>query len=787
MTFSLRWADRVRKNLSRKLRVESLESRAMLSCSTGDAPDDVVDLGPMICLSGSQGFESDGDPQAISWLVEPDTAELDSLVVSLFRGSRLLSWTTSSAGTFYFDNQPMGDFTIEVVATDLEGNSSLDSREVTVYDDDRVAPLIVLSGSEAEQTLDESQIFEWAASDDSGLSAVVVTVTKDGQVIYSSDEVSGTYEFDDQGEGTYQLNVLAIDDDSDWIGDSLQATATRSVTVVPGESAPTIVVSGSSGDQLDSEQQLFSWEITDVNGDLDSSIVSILHDGVEVATSTDSMGQFTFDGLGLGLFTMLVTAEDSLGQQSTAERTVVVTDDDTIGPEISISGSSGTEMPEQEQAFQWTVSDLSGLSQVAVSVTHDGVLIFNTTDESGSFVFDDLRLGQFMIEVTADDADDDWSEDATSSVATQSVTVVANPETMLRVTSVTENVSGFTVELSRAIKTEEINLYGEMADLVVTGPEGILDGSLIIGADGKRVDWIKSGGPLSAGEYSIMVRSGADAFVDLDKGLLDGNADGIAGDDFTTTLTIEPAAGVVLGIPDFTRGPGQEVDILSSGIGLPVVIEQAEGVTGVDFTINYDPSQLEIGAVLQAQMLPANWGVLSNLNSPSFVPGTLQISIFGVQPLADAATNLVSLTASIPDTAEFGATRIITIDGISVNTGQMVAAADRAVLQISYLGDVDGDRLHTGFDASLIGRAVVQSDNGFAAFKNVAPLIIGGVSGSPELNGLDASWVARKSVQFEQPEVPDIPELGPLVQEPLSPDVVDSLLSLDDDSLGDVG
>lgn len=57
-----------------------------------------------------------------------------------------------------------------------------------------------------------------------------------------------------------------------------------------------------------------------------------------------------------------------------------------------------------------------------------------------------------------------------------------------------------------------------------------------------------------------MLRSGATGFRTPGGALLDGNADGIPGDDYLTSIAAPPqTVDTVLSVPDFTRGPGQSI------------------------------------------------------------------------------------------------------------------------------------------------------------------------------------------------------------------------------------
>ena len=60
-------------------------------------------------------------------------------------------------------------------------------------------------------------------------------------------------------------------------------------------------------------------------------------------------------------------------------------------------------------------------------------------------------------------------------------------------------------------------------------------------------------------------------------------------------------------------------------------------------------------------------------------------------------------------------------------------------------------------DASYIARVSVGLDTGFDAFDLTDPVVIGDVTGNGTLSGMDASYVARKSVYLPQPKIPDLP------------------------------
>src|SRR6185503_6337972 len=101
---------------------------------------------------------------------------------------------------------------------------------------------------------------------------------------------------------------------------------------------------------------------------------------------------------------------------------------------------------------------------------------------------------------------------------------------------------------------------------------------------------VKSGGVLSPGTYTLTLASRADGWVDARGGLLDGNGDGPAGDDYVTTFVVaDSTSAPVLRVPDFARGPGQAVNVPATAAGLPILLSNAAGMTSGSFDLIFDP------------------------------------------------------------------------------------------------------------------------------------------------------------------------------------------------------
>jgi hypothetical protein len=143
----------------------------------------------------------------------------------------------------------------------------------------------------------------------------------------------------------------------------------------------------------------------------------------------------------------------------------------------------------------------------------------------------------------------------------------AQSVTPLQVVSFHATHSGFEIQFNRPVDPTTLNLYDTEtgglgpADITVIGAtKGLVTGSLVVEPSG-RITFIKTGGPLEPDIYTVTLRSAVNGFKDLNGILLDGNGDGVPGDNYVTTFTIASSTGPTASIPDFTYGPGQVVSV----------------------------------------------------------------------------------------------------------------------------------------------------------------------------------------------------------------------------------
>ncbi len=204
--------------------------------------------------------------------------------------------------------------------------------------------------------------------------------------------------------------------------------------------------------------------------------------------------------------------------------------------------------------------------------------------------------GRFTITVTITDKDGD------SSSGSFAVMIFDT----LHAESLVPTPSGVNITFNRAIELASLNLFGGTSDATLVGPNGLVAGSLLVNPGDSAISFVATGGILPAGSYTLKLRSAADAFQDTQGNLLDGDADGAAGDDLTFTFTVNPISGApVVSLPDFARAANQNVSIPTNAVGLPVRVSNAAGRTTLSFEIAFDPTMLMIdGASPGVGVLP---------------------------------------------------------------------------------------------------------------------------------------------------------------------------------------
>ena len=225
---------------------------------------------------------------------------------------------------------------------------------------------------------------------------------------------------------------------------------------------------------------------------------------------------------------------------------------------------------------------LHGRLQQAVCIGTPGAGILNLYDAVGAFGVSDVTLARNAIQTITFNS---FANNSTFTLAFLGATT--GPITYVNTSAATlqtniQNAStlwprvGVGNSLVTALNSTSVSVMfqGTLGFKVVAGlaasPAAVtvatttigsnnLRGSLLLDADNQGMTFVLSGtgtaGVLAADVYQVTIRSATNAFKDQLGSLLDGNNDGVPGDDFVTTFTVAATPTVILSIPDFARGP----------------------------------------------------------------------------------------------------------------------------------------------------------------------------------------------------------------------------------------
>jgi hypothetical protein len=404
--------------------------------------------------------------------------------------------------------------------------------------------------------------------------------------------------------------------------------------------------------------------------------------------------------------------------------------------------------------------DLTSVFADLDAVTNGDVLAYSVTENSNSSLIDaalhgdDLvlsitpeEIGGAEISVQARDRSGRWVEER--------FIVGAG---LLVVTSLEPNASGFTAEFSLPFDPSAVNLYGtEMrssgpSDVTINGDSGgTIPGSLVLSE--RSLTFVATGGALPPDDYRVRFRSAADGFHGAVSGTeLDGDLDLTPGGEFESRFT-RLAPNIEIRLPDFTRGPGQPVNVPGSHLGLPLWLSDGTNITSVELTVHYDPALLTItNAALGADVASD-----ATFFADTSAAGQVQLRYSATTPLPPGNVELAKLTAHVPATAPTGSTQILKLEHVRTNGGAVEVTSDDALHVVGYFGDASGNGDYSGLDAGQIARVVVGNDTGFETYPLTDPVLIADITRNGDLSGLDAVLVAREVVGLDPPEIPPLP------------------------------
>ncbi|MCR9296014.1 MAG: PKD domain-containing protein, partial [bacterium] len=721
-------------------------------------------------------FADDGWNDAQTVLIDWGDSQTTSEVVSLVDG--MASFLTNHT---YQDNNT---YQIRVTISDEDGDFAQATETLAI---DNVSPQLTDLTIDRTVVLEGQQLTLTSSFQDPGVNdSLSVTVDwNDGTAPGSGNltfvdgagafDISHTY----RQQGQYQARITINDGVEPLIQDvTINVQNVGPLVSVTGVSqaneGDTLSFTGNYSDPGLDDTIDFRWEVFADNGDLIAPVSGSLANG-------DPVPDFSFTAANQGRYIVRLVVNDGV-DQSAAQFPVQVSNVVPTSGNTTTVGDlvSGDPFLLTGQFFDAGFSD----QWSATANFGDGVIVpLIITPPSQNFAAANgfsygyggkdagtsnnnppasvgfygyhafAEPGTYDVKITVRDRD--------GGTFTQTVTVVVESSSqnspLLVVDQLRPTQDGFEIEFNRAADLTSFELYGSALsggaaptadlELVAASTGQSVPGSVVYDAGTATLRFIASGGALPNDTYTISLSSGFDSILSDVGQLLDGNGDGVGGDDFTDQFTLDRGSARFVSFPDLTLGGGQ------AAAEHPLIISQADGIESFSVEVLFDPALLTITGFHQPTVLPSDWLI----STTEIAPGQWQISGGGTTPLTGSHVALTGLELLVPGTAPLGASQLVQLSNLMLNGNQLMGIADAGLHHVAYASDASGNKGHSAYDAALIQRLVDGFDTGFDAYPLIDPKLIADANSDGLLTSQDARWVAEKSIGITHPEIIDIP------------------------------
>ena len=381
--------------------------------------DDVVPPASTGSIAGQVSIEGQG---------------IDGITVTLSGG---VTATTAGGGAYRFDDVGAGAYTITISNYPEDANFGYTSASVTLADDGEVVT-VNFAGS----WIRTSAITGTVSVENDGLSGVTVKISgvSDSETRADAD---GQYAFSGLRAGDYTIEISGFDNE-DVTFDSTSSMAAvevdeSKVVNFEGDYVRTSAIMGQVG----------------VEGSpLDGVTVSLRGRGEDRTETTDSAGQYSFEELRHGDYSVAISGYDTdeYGFDATSKTITVESG------EIASVPFEGTAL--RTAAIMGAVTiEGAGLEGVTVSLSGEGEDRSVVTSEAGEYAFDRLRAGDYSVAISGYDTDE-YGFEATSA----SVTVALNETAAVEFDGIplrTAGISGQVSVAGRGLGGVIVTLAGE--------------------------------------------------------------------------------------------------------------------------------------------------------------------------------------------------------------------------------------------------------------------------------------------------------------------------------------
>jgi len=210
-----------------------------------------------------------------------------------------------------------------------------------------------------------------------------------------------------------------------------------------------------------------------------------------------------------------------------------------------------------------------------------------------------------------------------------------------------------------------------------------------------------------------------------------------------------------------------------AGNGIPVALSNGQNVTSGSFTLQYNPTLLNItGGLPKIAITGFSFTVTPTINNATSASAVISFSSPSKISSTTASLTLGSLLATVPfsATASYGAKQLLHFSSEQLNTtaSSNIAVTNQDAVEVAaFFGDVNDTGMPfassgvvgaMGIVAGLNPNAIQQTLPGFPLFPNLDPVIIGEVNlgGTSNITALDTNKM-NQQLTVGQPTIPWLP------------------------------
>ncbi|MCE7737083.1 MAG: hypothetical protein GPJ54_19510 [Candidatus Heimdallarchaeota archaeon] len=344
--------------------------------------------GPGITSPTDIAFDVDNNPKPVIWIASdpfPDKYFITQDGFEVQNGT----WISGQPITFLADLLSLGTYEFVISLNDTTGNVSNDTVFVTIrqIDIDSPSNIVYNEGS-------SSNFIIWNATDGN---PDKYSVTRNGSEIETGNWISNAginISINGLSVGVYSFIITINDTDGNSLPDEVIVTVIDTTNPLSDDPIDITYEMGVSGNQI-------IWIATDNHPDM--YVVTKDGQAYESGNWISSVPiNIIIDGLSLGIYTFVITFNDTTNNEIT--NTVIVTVEDTTTPSIVPPSDFSYEELETGNIIVWDVTDQNPAN---FTVYRDGLLSqtgdWNNTDNLEINV-DGLLLGSYVFELKVEDA-----------------------------------------------------------------------------------------------------------------------------------------------------------------------------------------------------------------------------------------------------------------------------------------------------------------------------------------------------------------------------------------------